>query len=1043
MKYVLGLDIGITSVGWSVLNLDEHRIEDLGVRGFNAAEDAKTKASLAEPRRLARGTRRRLRRRAGRLRRAKDLFVHYELIREQDRDSAFTTRSDRLEPWQLRYEGLDRLLTGEEFARALFHIAKRRGFKSNKKATKKSDDGKALSGIEENRQLLERYRTAGEMIWRKEDKKFQDRKKNTTGDYRKTLSRSMLEDEIKALFAAQRREGSGFAGAEIEERFLEVFNWQKPFASGEDILRKVGPCTFEPDEKRAPKRSYTVERFDLLHKINSLTYSINGDRCGLSDEQRRMLVALAYSLDKPKYARIRKELCLPEEARFTALRYVRKQEGGGWTEDVATAEKSEFFSLKGYHEIKKKCEKAGVWDRVKDSPDVMDAAAYALTFYKNEDEIRRTLAENAVPDNVAEAVRDCDGFSGVSHLSWKAIKNILPFMEDGLRYDEACEKAGYDHSSPRAGDKQDKLPVIEPEDVRNPVVLRALSQARKVVNAIIARCGAPYRIHIELAREMGKSAEERDKISGRQEENRRDNERRAQEFREAFNLDRSPTGTELLKWRFYREQNGQCAYSQKPIDLNRFFEDGYTEIDHIIPYSRSFDDSLSNRALVLTSENQNKGNKIPFEFFGHEARWHTFEAWVKAPTIKNPRKRENLLRKKFDEEDEKQWKKRNLNDTSYVTLLFSRFLRENLRFANEEKEQAVICLNGQVVARARWLWGLPKEREEDDLHHALDATVVAALLPHNVEMITAYSKVGETRQRYVDRETGEIIEWVENKRPKLPRPWKGFCEELMTRLADVIVSRMPQRKATGELHRQTIRSVKRLAADGISAVRTRLTELKEKDLANLFAPETNERLYEAIRNRMSAHDHNAKKAFAEPLHKPTDGGSPGPIVRSVKVAQTQTTGVRVRGGTADNGDMVRTDVFKKDGKYYLVPVYVKDFMQKKLPNRAIAKKKPEKEWPVIDSSYEFVCTLYPYDLVRIKTKKEEFFGYYRGTDRSDGRITVSKPNKNGDCRRTGTKEAILIEKYEMGILGDYHPVRKEVRRGVENRRNLQSREAEA
>lgn len=136
MKYSLGLDIGITTVGWAVLNLDESRIEALGVRAFNAAENPKNGAALAEPRRIARSIRRRLHRRATRLKRTKELFVRHNLIREDERETAFLTNQDSLSPWQLRAEGLDRRLTGEEFAWALFHIIKRRGFKSNRKKWK-------------------------------------------------------------------------------------------------------------------------------------------------------------------------------------------------------------------------------------------------------------------------------------------------------------------------------------------------------------------------------------------------------------------------------------------------------------------------------------------------------------------------------------------------------------------------------------------------------------------------------------------------------------------------------------------------------------------------------------------------------------------------------------------------------------------------------------------------------------------------------------------------------------------------------------------
>lgn len=691
----------------------------------------------------------------------------------------------------------------------------------------------------------------------------------------------------------------------------------------------------------------------------------------------------------------------------------------------------------------------------------MDDLAFALTFYKTDEDIRNCLEERRVDASVIEAALQCEQFAKTIHLSVKALKKIIPHLEAGLVYSDACAQAGYDHTGRRDAKRLGKLPPIPPDEIRNPVVLRALTQARKVVNAVIARYGPPYSMRIEFAREMGKSAEKRKEIQKRQEENRTETERLKSQFRETFG--REPVKDDLLKWRLYREQYGKCAYSQRDLDIETLFEPGYAEVDHIIPYSRSFDDSRSNKALVLASENQKKQDRTPYEAFGHNvARWQQFEGWVKA-AIRDPKKRAKLLKKDLDERQEGEWKDRNLTDASYAARQFGRFVRDNLAFADPGTKQPLLCVNGQITARVRWLWGLEKKREEDDLHHALDAAVVAALLPHQIELITAHAKVQATGERFVDTETGEIIERTAQERPRLPQPWKGFRKELEARLSDdpqqaiaqlglesyqgvtglrrVIVSRMPLRRMSGAIHEDTIRSAKRLAADGKSVVRKPLTSLEKGD--KLFAPETNEKLYAAIRERMEQFNYEGQKAFAEPLRKPTNDGSEGPIVRSVKVVQAQNLGVPVRGGIADNGRMVRVDVFAKAGKFYLVPVYVSDVMRRRLPDRAIAAHKPYEEWPVMDSTYEFRFSLYPYDFVRIRLKDRDVLGYYRKCDSSSGSLTVSSPNKNETHPpRYGARLAEAIEKFEMGILGDYHPVRREVRRGLEDAGNLKSGEAE-
>lgn len=475
MKYSLGLDIGITSVGWAVLNLDDKRIEDMGIRAFNAAEEPKTKAPLAEPRRIARSIRRRLRRRAGRLRRAKDLFVQYGLISIQNKDSVFETHKDKPTPWQLRAEGLDRILSGEELVRALFHIAKRRGFKSNRKKVKGDDESKVVGpAIEANRELLKGYRTAGQMLY--QDGRFADRKRNTSGSYENTIDRAMLEEEVKTLFAKQREFGSKFAMQEFEQAFLDVFLWQLPFASADRILSMVGECTFIKGEKRAPKNAYHCERFNLFGKVNSLTYTTNGTRHRLEDDQRASLVEFAYSHAKIDYNQARKLLDLTEEARFTGLDYIKRKKGEDPTESQE-CEKRTLFELKGFHSLRKVFEDAGVWDEANTNPDLMDDLAYALTFYKTDEDIRNCLNERGVSDEIVEAALKCEGFTKTSNLSLAAIKRILPHLEQGINLgNHVLQPSGYELDLRGPGDLLGDLPVLGPDvshpGIADPEVLR-------------------------------------------------------------------------------------------------------------------------------------------------------------------------------------------------------------------------------------------------------------------------------------------------------------------------------------------------------------------------------------------------------------------------------------------------------------------------------------------------------------------------------------------------------------------------------------------
>lgn len=1089
MNYDLGLDLGIASVGWAVLNLDRQRIEDLGVRAFSAAEDPKTKASLAAPRREARSARRRLQRRADRLREIKHLFVKYDLAAQVDIDSALTTARDKPSPWELRGAGLDRLLTGEEFARVLFHIAKRRGFKSNRRTDRddEKETGAVIASIEKNRARMadSGYRTVGEMTLRHPD--FADRKCNLTGDYAHCVDRSSLAHEIDTLFAEQRRVGSARASKEFQNDYTTLFSRQLSFAAAGDVLAKVGSCTFEAGELRAPKNSYSAERFTLLTRINHLAWYTGGEKVSPTIEQRHLIATEAFKKCELKFSHLRKLLSLQEGDRFVGV-----AERVPDSEAVAKNERAKpFCNLAGYKEMRTLGEKAGVWIEIQNDFDILDDLAFALTFYKTEDDIRKYLANKKLPNSLVEAASGSKGFAKVIHLSTKALRKIIPHLEAGVVYSAACELAGYDHSNAsESGNRSLKLPPIPIDEVRNPVVLRALSQARKVINAIIDRYGSPHQIHIEMAREVGKSPDDRKAIERQIDENRNANERRCEEFRELFH--REPNGEDRLKLRLYREQQGKCAYSCREIDIQRLFETGYTEIDHIIPYSRSFDDSLSNKVLVHTAENRNKKNNTPFGYFGHdEAHWRTYETWVEA-TIRDTRKKQKLLSKAELSLEREGWLPRNLVDTKYIARFFSTYLRDNLQLSDENQKLPAVCVSGHITSLLRGVWGIAKVRESNDLHHAADAAVIAAISPGIINLMTRYRQERETMPRksgevFVDPETEEVIDF----KYSFPLPWHGFRKEIEARLSDdpasqiaalalpryadgkqvkpVLVSRKPDRKTSGSLHKETVKS-KREDNEGnqIAVKRVNLVNLKAGDLNSLYAPETNQKLYAAIRERMAAHGNNAMKAFAEPLYKPANGGKQGPQVRRVKVWENQPSGFPVREGIADNGEMVRVDIFTKDGKFYLVPVYTKDFAAGVLPNKAIVADKLESDWITMDGSYGFYYTLYPYDLVRIidskgKCKVDNYegrctascqnldekekckVGYFRSCHRGTGAFTLSKTNKNDDIKGLtgiGMRTAKSLQKYEVGVLGDCHLVAQEKRHGMADGGHQQPGEAE-
>lgn len=1056
LDYRIGLDIGIASVGWAVLqnNSDDEpvHIVDLGVRIFDKAEIPKTGESLAGPRRAARSTRRRLRRRKHRLDRIKYLLSEEGIIDIE----AFMARyhSENLpDVYQLRYEALDRKLSDDEFAQVLIHIAKHRGFRSTRKAeTAAKENGAVLASTSKNQALMQEhhYRTVGEMMYLDEsfrincpwvESGYVLAPRNKAEDYRHTILRSMLVDEVHAIFEAQRTLGNTKASPQLEEKYLTIMESQRSFDMGpglqpdgtpspyamEGFADRVGKCTLEKEEMRAPKAAYTAEYFVALQKINhTRLIDANGEVRNFTAEERECLIDMLHHQREIKYAAARKALKLDTNIRFQNLNY-RGKKNDDAADKMAETEKAKFIGMPNYHDYKKY-----LANRLHEIPEpteqeLLDEIGRILTCYKNDDTRLKYLAELGL---TAEEMDSLLAFTPAKfqHLSIKAMRKIIPYLEEGYTYDKACQEAGYDFKADGNGTKNKLLKgdavneIIN--EITNPVVKRSVSQTVKVINAIIQRYGSPQAINIELAREMAKTFDERRKLEKDMQERQSSNDKVKERIKELGVI--SPTGQDILKYRLWEEQGGRCMYSGKVIPIAELFDraGGY-DIDHILPYSITFDDSYRNKVLVTAQENRQKGNRTPYEYMCEdEERLKEFEVRVRT-TIRDYRKQEKFLKRHFTEEEKKEFKERNLNDTKYITTVVYNMIRQNLELApfnKPGKKKQVRAVNGAITSYLRKRWGMPQKNRETDTHHAMDAVVIACCTDGMIQKISRYMKGRELKYargyEYYDEETGEIFspgemsrdEWDKEFGVRIPLPWPTFKTELEIRMGEedplnflnthtdvrteidypawmygsedgkekpvirqIFVSRMPNHKVTGAAHADTIRSPRHFADDGIVLTRTALTDLKlnkDGEIEGYYNKESDRLLYQALKHQLELYGGDAKKAFAQDFHKPKADGSEGPVVRKVRIQKKLSMGVSVNGGNgiAENDGMVRIDVFCENGKYYFVPIYTADVVKKKLPNRAATHTKPYSQWRIVDDK-DFVFSLYSRDLIHVKSKK--------------------------------------------------------------------------
>lgn len=1159
-KYRIGLDIGIASVGWSVIEHNENddpcRIIDLGVRTFSPAENPKDGSSLAVDRRMARGNRRRLRRRAFRIEKARD-FLSKNLL-----DNKEISKEHNLDIYELRKKGLDELLSIEELYYIVIHFVKHRGFRSNRKSETESEAGKVKKAIINSQSKLENYRSIGEMIATCSD--YFDIRTNTNGkEYKEyfvrnhsTYDNCFLRDDLKNELLLILHNQAKLGNAKITEDFInnvvDIFYNQRNFDDGPNAPSpykanfNVGYCTFEPEEKRAPKASFSFEYFNALQKINHLSYSSDGvHKCLLTMDEKKKVIERLYKNGKVDYGTIRKLIGLSIEYKFMNLSYKQKK---------SSEEDSKKLSEE---ELVKTIEKKVLCDFVntnkiakvlsipisKENKDLFNVISIILSMRKS-DSARINLLKNNRQDDLFDTEKISKNLvlslnnpiltdevidklieinvEQFGNLSLKAIDKITPYLEEGLTYDKACEKAGYNFNT-KAYEKKKKIEWIdltekgtnELQEITSPVVLRSVSQTIKVINAIVDKYGSPCAIYIELAREMAMNKAERNKADKQMKGRAIDNEKIIEKLK-SLGIP-CPSGQDIVKYRLYEEQNGKSAYSTKSFtsvigdDLAEIFKNNNTQIDHIMPYSKCFDDSFNNKVLVLSNENQEKGNRVPREYITNDEQWKIFESFVNSGKF-SPRKKQRLLMQSSNIDQNEDLNQRALNDTKQASKFILNVINNHLLFEDSSlSKKPVIAVNGSITSFLRKIWGISKIRFASSKHHAVDACVIACTNDRTIQKITKFEQFksyerakeknclqDDNNNHFINKLTGEIInksdynsyfkQWeeefndIQNKKSLVLPPYPQFTQELQLRILDnvknetnikelmnlgydydeidnvkpIFVSKMTTRKLLGPIHKETIRSSKYYTKSNPKLVsKTAIENLKlnkDGEIENYakHAKQNDPVLYNALKAQLIKFNGDGKSAFAEPFYKPCkdqNGNSKlGNQVKKVQTEEVKSDFVVLDEKSykvAEKSSMVRIDIFKKDGKNYIVPIYVSDVYKQQLPNIAV----PYKNQRIMNDE-DFAFSLYPNDLVYLEKYNKAICGkfaksesedsekpveiksgylYYISTDISSGACNFVNHDSSIEFRSVGFQNIDIIEKYTVNILGEYHKVGREKR----------------
>ncbi|MCH8343414.1 MAG: type II CRISPR RNA-guided endonuclease Cas9, partial [Planctomycetes bacterium] len=334
------------------------------------------------------------------------------------------------------------------------------------------------------------------------------------------------------------------------------------------------------------------------------------------------------------------------------------------------------------------------WQQIPDR--TKNAIATILVEEDQEADARRRLTtECKLNGEEAEKALKVHLPEGYLHFSLLAIEKLLPHLEKGLMLmgndesDSALHAAGYLRPDQREINQQEMLPA--PPDLPNPIVRQALHEVRKVVNNVIRKYGKPASIHVELAREAKKSFDERKEIRFENAKRRKEREKAAEQIEARGFVPRRSSINAYLLW---EEQQKTCPYCGKKISQSQLFNDGETDVDHILPRWRSLDDSMANKVVCHRACNEKKGDRTPREFL-QVSQPEKYEQMLSAMMVLPYNKRKKFLQ---EETVLKDFIERQLRDTAYI----SRCVSQYLRCLGVE----IVCPRGQMTSELRHRWGL-------------------------------------------------------------------------------------------------------------------------------------------------------------------------------------------------------------------------------------------------------------------------------------------------------------------------------------------------
>ncbi len=876
--YVLGIDLGVASVGLALIETRFGEICHSSVRIFSEGMTGSEKdwengkeVSNATVRREARGQRRQTERRKRRIKKVFHLLRSYDWLPDvsgpniQDAlnalDLELANRYGQHHnlPYFLRARGLDEKLSLTELGRAIYHLAQRRGFLSNRKLAPKKDDdmGKVYAGIDSLREEVSSSgkRTLGEYF-----ASLDPEEQKIRGRY---TYRDMYVQEFQHLWAAQQNHHPEELTAVRQATLFRALFFQRPL---KDQSHLIGHCDLEEKEQRAPMYLLSVQRYRFLTALNNLRLAGPGAVSReISADERQAIIEKLGQCAKLSFTEIRKMLGVPKTFKFSI-------EEGGETKIPGNLTASLIYGVcpalwTGLDQASR--------DRLVDvlkrleSVESLDDRALALRNHwdVSDDEIDKLLSLK-LPSEYAS-------------ISLRAINRLLPLLEEGLTFAAAKHQLYPETDNCQV---ESFLPQVKDvfREIRNPAVLRSLSEMRKCVNAYIRHFGKPDEIHIELARDLRRSKGDRAAMT----KEIRQNELARKKAYAALieNGIPNPSRWEVEKFLLWEECRRECPYSGKAISFHSLFVEQQFEVEHIIPYSRCLDDSRANRTLAHVEYNRIKGNRTPVEAFCGREDWPEMKGRF-ARFARTAKLRRFLMTETDAAELLKDFTERQLNDTKYASKLAAKYLARLYGGKSDETGMRVLSCAGKVTSALRRVWDMnrvlnvvPEKSRDDHRHHAVDAVAIALCSSKWIKALSDAS--AKTLHRRPLRSA------------LLADPWPGFRDDLNQKIHEQTpVSHRPKRKLSAALHGDTIYSRPQIHnGKAVFHLRKPVFNLEsEADIGKIVDPV----IRECVREKFLEVGRDAKR-----LEHDVPRMRSGVPIRTVRVRQTSVSAVALGTGAA-------------------------------------------------------------------------------------------------------------------------------------------------